>query len=60
VDVGWQIIRDWVRRFSAEAQDGLIDRKTSGPKPRPTDALRTALAAIIESGPVPAVHGVVR
>jgi transposase len=59
-DVGLQIVRDWVLRFNAEGSDGLIDRKAPGPEPRLTDAHRTALAAIIENGPIPAVHGVVR
>jgi transposase len=59
-DVGLQIIRDWVLRFNAEGPDGLIDRKAPGPEPRLTEAHRKALAAIIESGPIPAVHGVVR
>src|SRR5689334_17699196 len=58
-DVGLQIIRDWVLRFNAEGPDGLIDRKAPGPEPRLTDVHRTALAATIESGPIPAVHGVV-
>jgi len=59
-DVGLQVVRDWVLRFNAEGPDGLIDRKAPGPEPRLTEAHRTALAAIIESGPIPAVHGVVR
>jgi transposase len=59
-DVGLQIIRDWVLRFNAEGPDGLLDRKAPGPKPRLTEAHRTALIGIIESGPIPAVHGVVR
>src|SRR3954451_8226297 len=57
--VGLQIVRDWVVRFNAEGPDGLIDRKAPGPEPRLTDAHRTALAAIIQSSPIPAVHGVV-
>lgn len=59
-DVGLQIIRDWVLRFNAAGPDGLIDRKAPGPKPRLTRVHRMALAAIIESGPIPAIHGVVR
>jgi transposase len=55
-----QIVRDWVLRFNAEGPNGLIDRKASGPTPRLTEAHRAALAAIIEQGPTPAVHGVVR
>ena len=37
--------------------DGLIDRKAPGQPPRLNDAHRSALAAILESGPVPAIHG---
>jgi len=59
-DVGLQIIRDWVLRFNADGPDGLTDRKAPGPEPRLTEAHRQALVAIIESGPIPAVHGVVR
>src|SRR5262249_15890194 len=59
-DVGLQIVRDWLLRFNAEGPDGLRDRKAAGPAPRLTDMHRQALAAIIESGPIPAVHGVVR
>jgi transposase len=59
-DVGLQIIRDWVLRFNAEGSDGLVDRKAPGPEPRLSDKHRMALAAAIESGPIPAIHGVVR
>ena len=55
-----QIIRDWVLKFNAQGPDGLIDRKPPGQVPRLNDAHRAALASIIESGPIPAVHGVVR
>ena len=55
-----QIVRDWVLRFNARGPDGLIDRKAPGQRPRLNDAQRAALAAIVESGPIPAVHGVVR
>ncbi len=58
--VGLQVVRDWVLKFNAHGPDGLIDRKAPGQPPRLNDAHRAALAAIIESGPVPAVHGVVR
>ena len=58
--VGLQIVRDWVLRFNAEGPEGLIDRKAPGPTPRLTVEHRTALAAAIESGPMPAIHGVVR
>lgn len=55
-----QIVRDWVLRFNAAGPLGLIDRKAPGPTPRLTDAHRAALAAAIEAGPLPPVHGVVR
>jgi len=55
-----QIVRDWVLKFNAHGPDGLIDRKPPGQAPRLNDAHRAALASIIESGPIPAVHGVVR
>ena len=55
-----QIIRDWVMKFNAHGPEGLIDRKPPGQPSRLNDTHRAALAAIIESGPIPAVHGVVR
>jgi transposase len=59
-NVTLQIVRDWVVRFNAEGPDGLRDRKAPGPTPRLTEAHRTALLEIIERGPTPAIHGVVR
>ena len=55
-----QVVRDWVVRFNAQGPDGLIDRKAPGQRPRLNEAHRAALAALVESGPIPAVHGVVR
>lgn len=55
-----QIVRDWVLRFNAEGPDGLIARKAPGQAPRLNDTHRAALVAKLESGPIPAVHGVVR
>ena len=55
-----QIVRDWVVKFNANGPAGLIDRKAPGQPPRLNDAHRAALAAMIESGPISAVHGVVR
>lgn len=55
-----QIVRDWVLKFNALGPDGLIDRKAPGQPSRLDDTHRAALAAIIESGPTPAIHGVVR
>jgi transposase len=55
-----QIVRDWVVKFNAQGPDGLVDRKAPGQPSRLNNAHRAALAAIIESGPTPAIHGVVR
>ncbi len=59
-DVGLQIIRDWVLRFNMEGPAGLIDRKAPGRSPKLNDAQRQALAEMVEQGPIPAIHGVVR
>ena len=40
--------------------DGLIDGKAPGHPSKLDDAQRQAMARMIESGPIPAVHGVVR
>ena len=58
--VGLQVIRDWVLRFNTDGPNGLIDRKASGPSPKLDDAQRRALAHLVENGPIPATHGVVR
>ena len=55
-----QVIRDWVLRFNARGPDGLMNGKAPGQPSRLTAAHRTALVAIVESGPIPAIHGVVR
>jgi transposase len=58
--VGLQIIRDWVLRFNARGPDGLRDGKSPGQPPKLNDVQRQAIARMIESGPIPAAHGVVR
>jgi transposase len=55
-----QIVRDWVVKFNAHGPAGLIDRKAPGQPSRLNDAHRAALAKILQSGPIPAIHGVVR
>ena len=52
--------RNWVVRFNAHGREGLIDRKAPGQPPRLNDEHRAALAAVLEIGPIPAVHGIVR
>ena len=58
--VGLQIIRDWVLRFNARGPGGLLDGKAPGQPSKLNDAQRQAVVRMIESGPIPAVHGVVR
>ena len=55
-----QIVRDWIVKFNAEGPTGLIDKKPPGQPPLLNADHRAGLAAIIESGPIPAIHGVVR
>jgi transposase len=55
-----QIVRDWVLKVNAHGPEGLIDRKPPGQPSRLTDHHRQQLIQMIESGPIPAVHGVVR
>ena len=58
--VGLQIVRDWVVRFNSLGPDGLLDGKAPGKPPALNDAQRQALVEMVESGPIPAIHGVVR
>ena len=58
--VGLQTVRDWVLAFNAHGPAGLVDGKATGQLPRLRDEQRQALARIVETGPIPAAHGVVR
>ena len=55
-----QIVRDWVLKFNADGPEGLVNRKAPGQPPKLDDEQRAAIAQMIEDGPIPAVHGVVR
>jgi transposase len=55
-----QIVRDWVVRFNADGPEGLINRTAPGRASILNAAQREALAAVVESGPISAIHGVVR
>src|ERR1700748_1178346 len=55
-----QVVRDWVLRFNTHGPEGLIDRKAPGQPSRLNDEHRAALVAMVENGPIPAVHEVVR
>src|SRR4051812_48650821 len=58
--VGLQTVRDWVLAFNAQGPGGLIDGKAPGARPRLNAAQREALRTLVEQGPTPAAHGVVR
>jgi len=55
-----QVVRDWVLRFNQHGPDGLINRKAPGNRPKLNEDHRRALASMVESGPLSAIHGVVR
>ncbi len=47
-------------KLNAHGPAGRIDRKAPGQPRRLDDTHRAALVTAVESGPIPAVHGVVR
>jgi transposase len=55
-----QTLRDWVHRYNAEGLAGLRSRKPMGPRSRLTTEQQAELAALVEAGPAPEQHGVVR
>ena len=55
-----QTLRDWVHHYNAEGLAGLRERRTSGHKSPLGAREKQALAALVEAGPDPAVHKVVR
>ena len=55
-----QIVRDWVLRFNEGGPEGLATRKAPGRASILNDEQRAQLAEIVEAGPIPAAHGVVR
>lgn len=58
--VGLQIVHDWVMQFNERGPDGLINGKAPGAQSLLSAEQRHALLYIVEAGPVPASHGVVR
>lgn len=55
-----QTLRDWAHRFNAEGPDGLIDRPSPGRPRWLSDDQMRELAKVVETGPDPAEHDVVR
>lgn len=58
--VGLQTVRDWVLALNREGPAGLIDGKAPGNRSLLNDEQRQVLMELVESGPIPAAHGVVR
>jgi transposase len=55
-----QTLRDWVIRFNRKGPDGLVNVPSPGVPPKLDDRHKAFLARIVDEGPIPAVHGVVR
>jgi transposase len=55
-----QTLRDWVIRFNDQGPEGLINRPSPGAPGKLSDEHKAYLAGLVEEGPIPAIHGVVR
>src|SRR5450759_5683626 len=55
-----QTLRDWVHRYNATGLAGLRNLKSSGRPPKLTAAQKAVLVELVEKGPDPARHKVVR
>ena len=55
-----QTLRDWVIRFNEQGPDGLINVPAPGAPAKLNKVHRAFLARIMDEGPIPAIHGVVR
>jgi transposase len=55
-----QTLRDWVIRFNEQGPDGLINIPSPGVPPKLKKEHKAFLARLVENGPIPAIHGVVR
>lgn len=55
-----QTLRDWVHRFNEQGADGLINIKPRGRPSKLSAGQKEALQQLVEAGPDPQKHGVVR
>jgi transposase len=55
-----QTLRDWVIRFNEQGPDGLINKSAPGAPSKLCKKHKAFLARLVEEGPIPAIHGVVR
>jgi putative transposase len=55
-----QTLRDWVIRFNRYGPDGLTNLPSPDAPPKLDATHRAFFGRVVEEGPIPAVHGVVR
>src|SRR3974390_3019011 len=55
-----QTLRDWVIRFNEQGPEGLVNKPSPGAPSKLGDEHKAFLARIVDEGPTPAIHGVVR
>ena len=55
-----QTLRDWVIRFNEQGPESLINIPSPGVPPKLDKKHRAFLLRLVEEGPIPAIHGVVR
>src|ERR1700751_1887524 len=55
-----QTLRDWVIRFNERGPEGLINKSAPGAPSKLSKKHKAFLARLVEEGPLPAIHGVVR
>ena len=55
-----QTPRDWVIRFNEQGPEGLINKPSPGAPGKLTDEHKAFLVRLIDEGPIPAIHGVMR
>ena len=53
-------MRDWVIRFNRDGAAGLLNGKAPKNRPLLDEAQREKLRQVVEDGPIPAIHNVVR
>lgn len=55
-----QTLRDWVNRFNERGPDGLINARSPGRPSKLSAEQKEELRQLVEAGPDPQMHGVVR
>src|ERR1700747_1889247 len=55
-----QTLRDWVIRFNEQGPDGLVNVPAPGAPAELNQGHRALPAVMVDEGPIPAIHGVVR